>query len=57
MCKLTKTRSPVLSLFLETQYVNDVTERGYARRPNLSVLPADHSSRGVGGGARVIPSS
>ncbi len=37
MCKLTKTGSPVLSLFLETQYVNEIASRGYALRPNLAV--------------------
>ncbi len=37
MCKLTKTESPVLSLYLETQYVNEVAARGYAVRPNLAV--------------------
>lgn len=37
MCKLTKTESPVLSLFLETQYVNEIATRGYALRPNLDV--------------------
>lgn len=37
MCKLTKTDSPVLSWYLETKYVNDVTTRGYAVRPNLNV--------------------
>ncbi|HYM39179.1 MAG TPA: hypothetical protein VEY12_03395 [Thermoplasmata archaeon] len=37
MCKLTKTDSPVLSLFLETQYVNEIAARGYALRPNLAV--------------------
>lgn len=57
MCKLTKTPSPVLSLFLETQYVNEIAERGYALRPNLSVPEAVHSSGGGGGGTRVTPSS
>ena len=37
MCKLTKTTSPVLSLYLETVYVNEVAARGYAVRPNLDV--------------------
>lgn len=37
MCKLTKTGSPVLSLYLETQYVNEIATRGYALRPNLAV--------------------
>ncbi len=37
MCKLTKTQSDVLSLYLETTYVTEVTERGYALRPNLAV--------------------
>ncbi len=61
MCKLTKTQSPVLSLYLETEYVNEVAARGYAVRPNLDV-PSTlglHSSGGSGGvgGARVTPSS
>lgn len=62
MCKLTKTGSPVLSLYLETQYVNEIAERGYALRPNLTLpspVPAVHSSggsEGVGGG-RETPSS
>lgn len=37
MCKLTKTTSPVLSLYLETIYVNEIASRGYALRPNLAV--------------------
>ena len=37
MCKLTKTDSPLLSWVLEMQYVNEVTERGTALRPNLAV--------------------
>lgn len=37
MCKSTKTGSPVLSLYLETEYVNEVVSRGYALRPNLAV--------------------
>ena len=37
MCKLTKTQSPVLSLYLETEYVNEIASRGYALRPNLSI--------------------
>ncbi len=41
MCKLTKSTSPVISLYLETQYVNEVTSRGYAVRPNLAVPAAD----------------
>ena len=62
MCKLTKTGSPVLSLYLETTYVNEVTARGYAMRPNLAVPspgPVAHSSGGSGGvgGVRVTPSS
>ncbi len=62
MCKLTKTGSPVLSLFLETQYVNEIAARGYALRPNLatpSTTPEIHSSGGSGGaaGARTTPSS
>jgi len=39
MCKLTKTNSAVLSWYLETQYVNEVMERGAAVLPNLD-LPA-----------------
>jgi len=35
MCKLTKTDSAVLSLYLETQYVNEIAERGYAVPSNL----------------------
>ncbi len=49
MCKLTKTDSRVLSWILETEYVNEISERGYAVRPNLAIpaLPsAPHSSRG-----------
>lgn len=62
MCKLTKTGSPVLSLYLETEYVNEIAARGYAVRPNLSVPalgPAAHSSGGRGGegGIRETPSS
>jgi len=61
MCKLTKTTSPVLSLYLETTYVNEIAERGYAVRPNLEIprAPPAHSSGGSGGvgGARVTPSS
>jgi hypothetical protein len=37
MCKLTKTQSPVLSLYLETEYINEIAARGYALRPNLAV--------------------
>ena len=37
MCKLTKTDSRVLSLYLETEYVNEIMTRGYAVRPNLDV--------------------
>lgn len=37
MCKLTKTDSAVLSIFLETQYVQQVMERGCAVPPNLDV--------------------
>ena len=37
MCKLTKTASPVLSLYLETEYVNEIAARGYALRPNLAI--------------------
>src|SRR5207245_9433968 len=41
MCKLTKTDSAVLSWYLETQYVNEVTARGYAVAPNLDLpLPS-----------------
>ncbi len=62
MCKLTKTESPVLSLFLETEYVNEIAARGYALRPNLAVpaaSPGPHSSGGSGGagGTRETPSS
>ena len=62
MCKLTKTGSPVLSLYLESDYVNEVAARGYALRPNLSVPApgsAAHSSGGSGGAGdiRVTPSS
>ena len=62
MCRLTKTKSPVLSLYLETVYVNEIAARGYARRPNLAVpsaMPPDHSSGGRGGvgGGRDTPSS
>ncbi len=62
MCKLTKTGSPVLSLYLETEYVNEVASRGYVLRPNLAVpspAAAAHSSGGSGGvgGIRATPSS
>ncbi len=62
MCKLTKTGSPVLSLYLETEYVTAIAERGYAVRPNLLVPAAPaaaHSSGGRGGeaGIRDTPSS
>ena len=62
MCKLTKTASPVLSLYLETEYVNEIAARGYALRPNLAVPPMGpvvHSSGGSGGAGdiRVTPSS
>ncbi len=62
MCRLTKSQSPVLSLYLETEYVTAVTVRGYALRPNLAVPapPAQaHSSGGSGGaaGGRETPSS
>lgn len=49
MCKLTKTDSRVLSWILETEYVNEVSQRGYAVAPNLDVLPHPdpiHSSSG-----------
>lgn len=49
MCKLTKTDSQVLSWILETEYVNEVSQRGYAVQPNLAVVPHPgpaHSSRG-----------
>ena len=62
MCRLTKTGSPVLSLYLETQYVNEIAARGYALRPNLAIpvaAPAAHSSGGSGGvgAGRETPSS
>ncbi len=62
MCRLTKTGSPVLSLYLETEYVNAIAARGYALRPNLAVpsaAPRPHSSGGSGGvgGGRDTPSS
>ncbi len=61
MCKLTKTPSPVLSLYLETEYVNEIAARGYALRPNLDIPTSAglHSSGGSGGvgGARTTPSS
>ncbi len=62
MCRLTKTGSPVLSLYLETEYVNEIAARGYVLRPNLAipaVAPAAHSSGGRGGvgGGRDTPSS
>ena len=50
MCKLTKTGSPVLSLFLETEYVNAVATRGYAVRPNLTIpTPTPAVTRPAGG--------
>ncbi len=49
MCKRIQTDSRVLAWFLETEYVNEISERGYALRPNLAI-PAPrgmpHSSRG-----------
>src|SRR5712691_2192670 len=44
MCKLTKTDSAVLSLYLETQYVNEIMARGYVVPPNLDV-PAPARSK------------
>lgn len=49
MCKLMKTDSRVLAWILETEYVNEISQRGYALRPNLSVpspRAAPHSSKG-----------
>jgi len=40
MCKLMKTGSVVLSLYLETRYVNEIAARGYAAAPNLDVPTA-----------------
>jgi hypothetical protein len=37
MCKLTKTDSAVVSLYLETLYVNEIMARGYVVPPNLDV--------------------
>lgn len=37
MCRSTKTPSAVLSLYLETEYVNAIASRGYALRPNLAI--------------------
>jgi hypothetical protein len=37
MCRSTKTQSAVLSLYLETEYVNEIASRGYALRPNLAI--------------------
>jgi hypothetical protein len=52
MCKLTKTGSPVLSLFLETEYVNEIASRGYALRPNLAIpSPPSAITRPAGGAA------
>ena len=51
MCKLTKTGSPVLSLYLETEYVNQIAARGYALRPNLAIpSPAAAVTRPVAAG-------
>lgn len=47
MCKLTKTDSAVLSLYLETQYVNEIMARGYVVPPNLNV-PAPTRSKLTG---------
>jgi len=47
MCKLTKTDSAVLSLYLETQYVNEIMARGYAVQPNLD-LPAPKPVKLIG---------
>ena len=47
MCKLTKTDSAVWSLYLETQYVNEVMARGCAVPPNLNV-PAPGRSKLTG---------
>ncbi len=47
MCKLTKTDSAVWSLYLETQYVNEIMARGCAVPPNLNV-PAPARSKLTG---------
>src|SRR5437867_2215350 len=47
MCKLTKTDSAVLSLYLEMQYVNEIMARGYVVPPNLD-LPAPARSKLTG---------
>jgi len=49
MCKLTKTDSAVLSWFLETEYVNAVTARGYAVAPNLDLPPAARKAQPLPG--------
>lgn len=49
MCKLTKTDSAVLSWFLETEYVNAVTARGYAVAPNLNVPAASRKAQPLPG--------
>ncbi len=49
MCKRMTTDSRVLAWILETEYVNEITERGYALRPNLAIpapRAAPHSSKG-----------
>src|SRR5438128_515074 len=49
MCKLTKTDSAVWSLYLETQYVNEIMARGCAVPPNLNVpAPARSKLTGLG---------
>ena len=47
MCKHTKTDSAVLSLYLETLYVNEIMARGYVVPPNLD-LPASVRSKLTG---------
>ena len=56
MCKLTKTQSPVLSLYLETVYVNEIAARGYALRPNLAIpSPARPITRPAATAASAAP--
>jgi len=49
MCKLTKSDSAVLSWFLETEYVNAVTARGYAVAPNLDLPAARRKAQSLPG--------
>ncbi len=55
MCKLTKTESRVLSLYLETEYVNEIASRGYALRPNLAIPSPAAVTRPAAAAASAAP--